>query len=171
MNKVKDFWGRGFRHLEQQVQRWVLGGFLVQLRNNRKEIWLARWVCQLMRLGRRPRTRPRRTWLAVDSIFCVNGRCWKVLSKGMIHYFHSSPAAVWRMECRRARVGVERPAGNYCTFYVVTWDWRGTKNRKGVCIVPLWCSIWSKTCVLLAIQIKLLHVSPLCFTSNCKEPF
>ena len=36
MNKVKDFWGRGFRHIEQQVQRWVVGKFLVQLRNNEK---------------------------------------------------------------------------------------------------------------------------------------
>ena len=41
MNKVKDFWGRGFRHIEQQVQRWVvdrynIGKFFVQLRNNKK---------------------------------------------------------------------------------------------------------------------------------------
>lgn len=41
MNKVKDFWGRGFRRIEQQVQRWVvdrynIGKFLVQLKNNKK---------------------------------------------------------------------------------------------------------------------------------------
>ena len=33
---MKDFWGRVFRNKEQQVQMWVVGGLLVQLRNNKK---------------------------------------------------------------------------------------------------------------------------------------
>lgn len=47
----------------------------------------------------------------------------------------------------------------------------GTKDRECVYIIPLWRSIWSKTCVLLAIQTKLLHISPLRFTSNYVELF
>ena len=131
------------------------------------------WVwrgCQVTKWGGWPRTRPHRTWLAVDSGLCVNGRCWKVLSKEMLYYFHSSSTAVWRLEYISTRVETETSwelLHSLCGDMGLT----GTKKRKRVCIIPLWCSIWSKTCVLLAIQIKLLHISPLCFTSNCVELF
>ena len=179
MNKVKDFWGRGFRHIEQQVQRWVvdrynIGKFLVQLRNNKKGNQVS--GVSLERVSSDKVGRMAKDQTAQDLVGCgFWSLCeWKMLEgpeQGddllFSQFIHCCvKTGMYKHNSGNRETSWELPH-SLCGDTGLT----GTKNRECVCIILFWHSIWSKTCVLLAIQIKLLHISPLCFTSNCVELF
>lgn len=134
LNKLKEgannFWGRVFRHKEHQVQRLVVGGFLVQLRDNHKGnlvSGVSMGRMSLMRLERWPRTRSCRTQLPVDFSLCVNGIHWKVLNKGMKSdlLFAQFIGCYVKNGMQRGKSGNRGQLGDYCTGCMVIRDqWR-----------------------------------------------